>query len=132
MFWYHPAILMSGSGQSAMARSSAASVEPLIGELFERSGAARFGMTREEFERVLEAIAAKYLPGGAGPQQARELLAGLRVEELVLARACAAGSDLAWQEFLTRFREKLYEVALGNTKDDATARELAASLYAEL
>lgn len=132
MFWYHPAILMSGSGQSAMARVSAAGMESLIVELFERSGAARFGMPRQEFERVLEAIATKYVPAGAGPQPVRELLAGLRLEELALARACAAGSEPAWQEFLTRFREKLYEAALGITRDDASARELADSLHADL
>jgi RNA polymerase sigma-70 factor (ECF subfamily) len=132
MFWYHPAILMSGSGQSAMARAPLAGMESLVGELFERSGAARYGMPREEFDRVLEAIAGKYVPPGAGPQQARELLAGLRIEELVLARACAAGSEPAWQEFLARFREKLYEAGLGITKDDAAARELADSLYADL
>lgn len=132
MFWYHPAILMSGSSQSAMGRAYLTGMETLTGELFERSGAARYGMSRQEFERVLEVIAAKYAPAGAAPQQTRELLGGLRIEELALARACAAGSEAAWQEFLLRFREKLYEAALGITKDDATARELAGSLYADL
>jgi RNA polymerase sigma-70 factor (ECF subfamily) len=132
MFWYHPAILMSGSTQSAMARAPLAGMESLVGELFERSGAARYGMARAELERVLAAIATKYVPADAGPQPTRELLAGLRIEELVLARACAAGSEVAWQEFLTRFREKLFVAALGITKDDATARELADSLYADL
>jgi RNA polymerase sigma-70 factor (ECF subfamily) len=132
MFWYHPAILMSGGTQSAMARVPLAGMESLVGELFERSGAVRYGMARVDFERVLEAIAAKYVPADAGPRQTRELLAGLRIEELVLARACAAGSEPAWQDFLTRFREKLFEAALGITKDNATARELADSLYADL
>ena len=132
MFWYHPAIVMGGTIQSAVARSRWSGVESLAGELFERGAAARYEMPRAEFERILEAIVAKYLPAGASPEDTRELLAGLRIEELVLARACAAGNELAWQDFLIRFREKLYQAAIGIAKEDATARELADSLYADL
>ena len=126
------AILMSGSPQSAPARARLAGLEPLVAELFERSGAARYGISPPEFERVLNAIAAKYLPAEAALEETRELLVTLRVEELALARACAAGDERAWQDFLTKFREKLYDAALAITKDDATGRELADSLYADL
>jgi len=123
---------MSGSTQSVPARKPLAGMESLLDDLFERSGAARYGTSLPEFGRVLEAIVVKYLPAAADAEQTRELLVTLRVEELALARACAAGHELAWQEFLSRFREKLYEAALGITKDDATGRELADSLYADL
>ena len=123
---------MSGSTQSVPAHARLAGLEPLIAELFERSGAARYGIAPPEFERVLNAIAAKYLPVEAAREGARELLVTLRVEELALARACAAGDEGAWQDFLTKFREKLYDAALAITKDDATGRELADSLYADL
>jgi RNA polymerase sigma-70 factor, ECF subfamily len=123
---------MSGTGESAVGRASWAGMEALIGELYERSGAARYGMSREELERLLETVARKYLPVDAAAEEARELIAGLRVEELVLARACAAGEERAWQDFLIRFREKLFEAALGITKDDVAGRELADSLYADL
>jgi RNA polymerase sigma-70 factor, ECF subfamily len=126
------AILMSGSPQSAPAGARLTGMEQLIAELFERSGAARYGISLPEFECVLNAIAARYLPAEAGPQEARELLVTLRVEELALARACAAGDERAWQVFLIKFREKLYDAALAITKDDATGRELADSLYADL
>ncbi len=126
------AILMSGSAQSAPARARLAGLEPLIAELFERSGAARYGISPPEFECVLNAIAAKYLPAEAALEETRELLVTLRVEELALARACAAGDERAWQDFLIKFREKLYDAALAITKDDATGRELADSLYADL
>jgi RNA polymerase sigma-70 factor (ECF subfamily) len=56
----------------------------------------------------------------------------LRVEELALARACAAGSDKAWEVFLTRYRAKLYDVAGYIAKESSAARELADSLYADL
>jgi RNA polymerase sigma-70 factor (ECF subfamily) len=56
----------------------------------------------------------------------------LRVEELGLARACAAGSNAAWEVFLIRYREKLYQSALRIAREDSAARDLADSLYAEL
>ena len=134
MIWYHPAILMSGGTQSAASAGAPAlsGCETLLSELFERSQAAGFGFSREQFTRLLEGIARKYLPADADAQQARELLSGLRVQELALTRACAAGHERAWEEFLTRYREKLFDAALGITGDAATARELANSLYGEL
>jgi RNA polymerase sigma-70 factor (ECF subfamily) len=54
------------------------------------------------------------------------------VEELALARACAAGNNSAWEVFLTRYREKLYLSALRIAREDSAARELADSLYADL
>ena len=50
----------------------------------------------------------------------------------MLARACAAGSEDAWNRFLTRYREPLYGAALAMAGDEASARELADSLYADL
>ncbi len=137
MICYHAAILMGVGPQSAASAGAAPSLrfagcERLLGELFERSGAARFGIARAQFEGVLEGIAGKYLPAGAGTDETRELLSSLRVQELALARACAAGNEQAWEEFLTRYRAKLFEAAAGIARDDGTARELADSLYADL
>src|SRR6202041_2883257 len=56
----------------------------------------------------------------------------LRIEELALARACAAGHNAAWEIFLTRYREKLYQSALRIAREDSAARDLADTLYAEL
>ncbi len=56
----------------------------------------------------------------------------LRVEELALARACAAGHERAWEVFLTRYREKLYNIAGYIAKESSAARELADSIYADL
>jgi RNA polymerase sigma-70 factor (ECF subfamily) len=80
---------------------------------------------------MLEQVAAKYVPQ-ATQQQKLEFWRDLKLEELALARACAAGHDAAWQAFLTRFREKLYDIARGITKEDSSARDLADSLYADL
>jgi RNA polymerase sigma-70 factor, ECF subfamily len=99
--------------------------------LFEKSGGERYGLTLQAFGVVLEQVAVKYVPQ-ASPQQKLEFWRDLKLEELALARACAAGHDSAWGAFLTRFREKLYDIARGITKEDSSARDLADSLYADL
>ena len=81
---------------------------------------------------MLEQVAAKYLPSNASQADVRELCAGLRVEELALARGCAAGNDYAWEVFLTRYRATLYDAARGIAREEARAKELADSLYADL
>jgi RNA polymerase sigma-70 factor (ECF subfamily) len=99
--------------------------------LFEKSGGERYGLTLQAFEVVLEQVACKYVPQAAS-QQKLEFWRDLKLEELALARACAAGHEAAWQAFLIRFREKLYDIARGITKEDSSARDLADSLYADL
>lgn len=101
-------------------------------ELWQRSGAEKFGLTQSDFARVLAAIARKYLPPEHGAGELRELCRSLKAEELALAQACAAGNELAWETFLLRYREKLYEMALSIAREQATARELADSIYADL
>jgi RNA polymerase sigma-70 factor (ECF subfamily) len=100
--------------------------------VYEKSRGQVFGLTREQFDGILGEIARKYLPVDAAQSEIRELYTSLRVEELALARACALGHEHAWEVFLTRYREKLYDVAGYITKESSAARELADSIYAEL
>ena len=109
-----------------------AGLESLMSEIYEKSGGEKFGLTRPQWETILGEIARKYLPADAAQKEVRELYASLRVEELALARACAAGHEQAWEVFLTRYREKLYDIAGYITKESSAARELADSIYAEL
>src|SRR5215471_3936671 len=102
-----------------------------VRELFVKSGGDRYGLTEAEFHCILEQVAAKYLPGAQAEQRQR-FWRELKLEELALARACAAGHELAWQVFLTRYREKLYDIARGITKEDSRARDLADSIYGDL
>src|SRR5215475_4690564 len=95
----------------AMVGERRAGLESVTNELYEKSNAAEFGFTLEAFESVIQEVLGKYLPSDASPSQAREMCASLRVEELALARACAAGHERAWEVFLTRYREKLYNIA---------------------
>src|SRR6266404_3977851 len=96
--------------------------------------AAEFGITRESVEQIVAELHRKPLHNDASinPISVEEFCRSLRLEELVLARACAAGNDRAWDVFLTRYREKLYGFARQIAKEDAAARELADGIYAEL
>ncbi len=57
---------------------------------------------------------------------------GLRLGDLVLARACAAGNERAWERFVAIYREPLVRAAIAITSSDTLGRELADQLYAEL
>ena len=107
-----------------------AGMESVITDLYQKSG--NSGLSREQFAAVLNEVAAKYLPADATARDTTDLLNGLRVEELALARACAAGQERAWEIFMARYREKLYNIAGYIAKESSAARELADSLYADL
>ncbi len=103
--------------------------------LYERSGAAAYGVTAGQFTAILDEILRKYLllnSARASAEQKAEFCAGLRLEELALARACAAGNERAWQDFISRYRQKLHSMALHITRESAHAAELADSLFADL
>ena len=119
--------------------------------LYERSGAAVYGMGPEQFAAILNEILRKCLPhissasssdsssessatssDATSAEQKADFCAALRVEELALARACATGNERAWQDFITRYRQKMHRMALHITRDAAHAAELADSLFADL
>src|SRR6266852_4231020 len=99
--------------------------------LHQRCGAAAYGMDREQFAAILREIQGRYLPQGT-PEEAADFCGALRLDELVLARACAAGNERAWQDFISRYRQKLHSMALHITRDGVHAAELADSLFADL
>jgi RNA polymerase sigma-70 factor, ECF subfamily len=103
----------------------------IAADLYLRSGAAAYGMSADDFALILDEVQRKYIPR-ALPEQQAEFIAGLRLEELALARACAAGSERAWEDFISRYRQKLHGMALHITRDAAQAAELADSLFADL
>src|ERR1700680_1538932 len=122
---------MPRDGVQSVGKASAG-LESLVTVVYEKSRGEVFGLSRQQFGCVLEEIARKYLPVDAPQNEISELYATLRIEELALARACAAGNEHAWEVFLTRYREKLYDIAGYITKESSAARELADSIYAEL
>lgn len=110
-----------------------ASVLPAVAEeLFPQCDGQRFGIGLARLREILRQVGCKYLAPSDPPAAARHLFAALRLQELVLARACAAGNEAAWETFLLRYREKLYSAAHHIAREDSSARELADSLYADL
>ena len=107
------------------------SIALAIRDLFDKSGAHKFGLEYDEFEAILDQVSCKYVPAATDQQKIR-FWRELKLEELVLSRGCANGQEYAWEVFLTRYREKLYDIARGVTKEDASARELADSIYGDL
>jgi RNA polymerase sigma-70 factor, ECF subfamily len=103
----------------------------VVRDLFEKSNGHRYGLSESDFCCILDQVATKYLPGAGQPQR-EQFWKDLKLEELALARACAAGHEPAWTAFLTRYREKLYDIARGITKEDSQARDLADSIYGDL
>ena len=56
----------------------------------------------------------------------------LRLADLVLARACAAGNERAWERFIALYRQPLVRAAIAITGSETLGRDLADQLYAEL
>jgi RNA polymerase sigma-70 factor, ECF subfamily len=106
-----------------------------VDELWRRSGAAEFGIDAAGFASILEEIAAKYLPPGSGASSeaaAPDFCRTLRLQDLALARACAAGHEQAWNVFVARYRDGLDRSALAIAREASAARDLADSVYADL
>jgi RNA polymerase sigma-70 factor (ECF subfamily) len=125
---------------AANAKLLMAEADPLDGvleALWKGSRAAEYGLSCAELGGMLREIGAAQNWGAghgevADQQQRRGFLESLHVDELALARACAAGCEHAWEVFLTRYRETLYGAAYAITRQDALGRELADSLYGDL
>ena len=98
---------------------------------YEDAGARQFGMSPADLAEILAEVVCQW-DNAASEAAVRNFLASLRLEELVLARACAAGDNRAWEVFLTRYRATLYESAYKIAKEESAARGLADSLYAAL
>jgi RNA polymerase sigma-70 factor, ECF subfamily len=104
----------------------------LVDQLYDRANAGRWQVPVTDFTRTLEAGIAKAFPGASPSTRDLERhLRSLRVEDLALACACAAGHEAAWDHFVLQYRPILYRAA--DALDPAGgARELADSLYADL
>jgi RNA polymerase sigma-70 factor, ECF subfamily len=107
--------------------------------LYWRSGAAAYGLSAEHFASILDEIARKHFASESGSdatrisaEQESTFCSALRIEELALARACAEGNERAWQDFISRYRQKMHSMALHITRDGAHAADLADSLFADL
>jgi RNA polymerase sigma-70 factor (ECF subfamily) len=109
----------------------------LADELWRACDAASWGLTRNEFDQILlEAGTAQNFgldeAAMAARKQQAEFFRGLRVGDLVLARACARGNERAWEHFVAVYRQPLTRAAIAITGSETLGRDLADQLYAEL
>jgi RNA polymerase sigma-70 factor len=106
--------------------------EAVVERLYRQASAGQWQVLVDHFASALEASAVKAFAGRT--PSARDLdryLGSLRLEELALACACAAGHDAAWDHFVLEYRPVLYRAA-DAMDPSGGARELADSLYADL
>jgi len=102
-------------------------------ELYQRSGASAYSLSQEQFTEILQRVVSRTEEiSGADAEEIASFLSGLKLDELALAHGCAAGNQRAWDVFLTRYRESIYQSARSITRNESVGRELADSLYAEL
>ena len=109
-------------------------------ELWSGCDAARWGLTRDEFDQILfDAGTARNFGlteiSGATQvtrKQQQAFFAGMCIGELALARACARGNERAWEHFIATYRQPLTRAAIAITGSETLGRDLADQLYAEL
>ncbi|HEV2448631.1 MAG TPA: ECF-type sigma factor [Candidatus Sulfopaludibacter sp.] len=111
----------------------------LLDELWRACEPEACALTRAQFEQILLGIGIAQnfglqqgLAAQATPSQQAAFFSGLRLADLVLARACAAGSERAWERFIALYREALLRAGVAITGNESLGRELADGLYAEL
>jgi RNA polymerase sigma-70 factor (ECF subfamily) len=130
--------------QSAESAEAALSAVPRMAlhpalqeELWRECSAQKSGLTKAEFTAIIVRIGAAQncgLAPGIVPsrEQQAAFFHSLRLGDLVLAQACAAGNERAWEQFLALYQQPLVRAAIAITGSDTLGRDLAGSLYAEL
>jgi RNA polymerase sigma-70 factor (ECF subfamily) len=109
----------------------------VLDDLWRECDASTWGLTRPDFDEILSTIGIAQnfgQPPEAIPtrQQQTAWFRSLKLNDLVLARACAAGNERAWQRFVDIYEQSLIRAAIAITGSDTVGRDLAGQLYAEL
>lgn len=123
--------MASPSGASSLDLQALAALREFCAQRYKASGARHFGIDETAFVEMLAEVS-RQANRTSSEVEVRSFLISLHLEELVLTRACANGSELAWETFLSRYRATLYESAYKIAREQTTARDLADSLYASL
>src|SRR5262245_65655926 len=100
--------------------------------LYERSGAARWGLAADDFAEALrDSLAGGLTKSSASTAEIERYLGALHLGDLAIATACARGHETAWDHVVREHR-----AALGRAADaidpSGAAREIADGIYAEL
>jgi RNA polymerase sigma-70 factor len=106
-----------------------------LSDLARRGGAERWALPAEALAEAVYASVTAWASENLSTTTEHEIrayLETLNAQDLVLACACRIGISSAWDEFVERYRHKLYTAARVLIHDEAKAREVADSLYGEL
>ena len=109
----------------------------LLDELWRECGAGRWGLEREQFGQIvlLAGIGQNFgFEAGATAthEQQAAFFRNVKLADLVLAKACAAGNERAWEEFMTLYGQPLTRAAIAISRSETVGRDLADAFYAEL
>jgi RNA polymerase sigma-70 factor (ECF subfamily) len=109
----------------------------LLDDFWRACDGASWGLKRDEFDQIVTAagIAQNFgLDTGVAATRAQQaaFFRALRLDDLVLARACAAGNERAWEHFIALHRQPLIRAAIAITGNETLGRDLSDQLYAEL
>lgn len=109
----------------------------LLDELWHECGAGTWGLERNEFDRIILLVAMGQNSGlasgtMAAPEQQAGFFRGLKMADLVLAKACAAANERAWEHFMAAYGQQLTRAAIAITGSETVGRDLADAFYAEL
>ncbi len=120
-----------------MAAASCPVPSSLRDELWRTSDAAVWGLARGLFDQLLAEIAAAWnfgLPASqtATPGEQSAWFHGLQFNDLMLARACAAGDERAWEHFFALYRQPLLRAATAIAGNETRGHDLADQLYGEI
>ncbi len=127
----------SDSSNMSLGASPDARDSKPIKELWGNSSAAAYGLSFEEFAEILAQLGRVknygLAPGDtASEKQQASFFAKLRLSDLMLARACAEGKEVAWEQFLALYREPLVRMATTISGNATQGRDLADALYGDL
>jgi RNA polymerase sigma-70 factor, ECF subfamily len=120
------------------ASAAPVSVHPaLLDELWLEGGARTWGLERSEFDRILLLVAVAQNFGlapaaTAAKQQQAAFFRSFKLDDLVLAKACAAGNERAWEHFMAFYGQPLTRAAIAISGSETIGRDLADAFYAEL
>ena len=122
----------------AEALASQATVDPsLLEDLWRESGAGQWALAREEFDRIILVAGTGQnfglAPGYAATgEQQSAYFRTIKLADLVLAKACAAGNERAWEHFMALFSQPLTRAAIAISGSETVGKDLADAFYAEL
>jgi len=123
---------------SGEASAAPAAVHPaLLDEFWRDCGARAWGLERSDFDRILLVVAMAQnfgLASGVAAQRKEQaaFFHSLKLDDLVLAKACAVGNERAWEHFMAVYGQPLTRAAIAISGNETLGRDLADAFYAEL